>query len=51
MTDTAIENEELKKDQILRHLPTLLHRWHGNNAALYDLTCESVEVKEINEEQ
>ncbi|WP_298869396.1 hypothetical protein [uncultured Gimesia sp.] len=36
--DTKIDNEDLKSDPILRHFPTMLHRWKGGRARMYTLT-------------
>jgi hypothetical protein len=38
LPDTKYDNESLRSHPILRHFPTLLHRWHGGRARFYDLT-------------
>lgn len=38
LPDTKFDNELLRSHPILRHFPTLLHRWHGGRARFYNLT-------------
>lgn len=45
MIDTKFINDELKQHNIFRHFPTLLHRWYGQRALLFDLTTSLRKVR------